>query len=163
MIEGFRIEYLADYPEHVQACAAWTFGRWGVQKKDGSLERALKTFQDGAQKDALPLTLIALNEKNEMPVAMISLWEKDGTIWTDDVITPWIACVYTHYRYRGRGLAGALLKRMEEEAKKIGFGQIYLQSGSAAGLYLENGYEAVETVKSDETKAGTQTLLKKIL
>jgi GNAT superfamily N-acetyltransferase len=161
MNNGFRIEYLADYPEHADACAAWTYGRWSVQKKGRTLEYVLGLFKAGAQKDKLPLTLVVLNDENDMPVAMASLWEKDGTIWTDDAITPWVACVYTHYRYRGRGFAKALLSRLEEELKRLGFDHVYLQSGSAASLYIEAGYDEVETVKSEETKAGTQTLFKK--
>jgi hypothetical protein len=46
---------------------------------------------------------------------MGSLWEKDGAEWPEK--TPWIASIYTLYRYRGLGLglAKQLIKRLEEE------------------------------------------------
>lgn len=161
MVKGFRIEYLEDYPEYVEACAAWAYGRWGVQNKNGSLERSLGLFNDGAQKNAIPMTVIVVNEKNGLPVAMGSLREKDGEIWGG--FTPWIASVYTLYRYRGLGIAGVIVQRLEDEARRLGFDNVYLMSGSAAGFYLKNGYKAVDMVKTGETKSGTQTLLVKNL
>ena len=32
-MDDFKMEYLADRPDCLQACAAWAYGRWGVQKK----------------------------------------------------------------------------------------------------------------------------------
>ena len=55
------------------------------------------------QKDTIPLTLVVINLATDLPVAMGSLWIKDGTEWPEK--TPWIASVYTLYRYRGLGLA----------------------------------------------------------
>lgn len=78
-MNSFKIEYLADRPDCLQACAAWAYGRWGVQKKDGSLERAISIFEEGMQKDTIPLTLVAINLATDLLVAMGSLWIKDGT------------------------------------------------------------------------------------
>ena len=36
-----KIEYLKDYPQFIDACAAWAYGRWGVQSKTGSLKKIL--------------------------------------------------------------------------------------------------------------------------
>ena len=89
------------------------------------------------------------------------MWEKDGTEWSEK--TPWIASIYTLYRYRGLGLAKQLIKRLEEEARNIGFQEVYLQSGSAANFYRNLGYKEIETVKTKATAAGTETLfIKKI-
>ena len=160
-MSDFKIYYLANRPDCLHACAAWAYGRWGVQKTDGSLERAISVFKKGMQKDKLPLTLIVINLETGLPVAMGSLWEKDGTEWSEK--TPWIASIYTLYRYRGLGLAKQLIKRLEEEARNIGFQEVYLQSGSAANFYRNLGYKEIETVKTKATAAGTETLfIKKI-
>ncbi len=155
-MDDFKIEYLADRPDCLQACAAWAYGRWGVQKKDGSLERAISIFEGGMQKDTIPLTLVAINLATDLPVAMGSLWIKDGTEWPEK--TPWIASVYTLYRYRGLGLAKQIIKRLEAEAINIGFQKVYLQSGSAANFYRNLGYEEIETIKTNVTASGTETL-----
>ena len=158
-MSDFEIKYLAEKPECIQACAAWAYGRWGVQKKNGSLERALNIFKTGAQTDQIPLTLITINLETDLPVAMGSLWETDGTEWPEK--TPWIASVYTLYRYRGLGLATDLIARLEKEAGRLGFKEVYLQSGSAAGLYRRLGYKEIETVQTKATAAGTETLFVK--
>lgn len=43
-MHDFKIEYLADSVDCLQARV---YGRWAVQKKDGSLERAITLFEDG--------------------------------------------------------------------------------------------------------------------
>ncbi len=153
---NFKIEHLANRPDCIQACAAWAYGRWGVQKKEGSLDRAIRVFEKGAQKDNIPLTLIAINVETDLPVAMGSLWKTDGTEWPEK--TPWIASIYTLYRYRSLGLAKNIINRLEEEAQKIGFAKVYLQSGSAASFYQDLGYKEIETLETKATAAGTETL-----
>ena len=160
-MQGFTIEYAADYPKTVAACAAWAYGRWGVQKETASLDNALKIFRQGAQKDAIPLTIVAINKNTGLPVAMGSLWESDGERWTD--CTPWIAAVFTLYRYRNLGIARAVIARLEKEAKTMGYRHVYLKSGSAAKFYVTLGYQLIETVETDETAAGTETLFQKAL
>ena len=71
----------------------------GRSKKKGSLERAISIFEEGMQKDTMPLTLVAINLATDLPVAMGSLWIKDGTEWPEK--TSWIASIYTLHRYRG--------------------------------------------------------------
>jgi N-acetylglutamate synthase-like GNAT family acetyltransferase len=157
----FELFYLADKPEWIEACAAWSFGRWGVQRENGSWARSLARFQEAAQKDALPLTIIALNKESGRPVAMASLVESDSDRWVDE--TPWIAGVFVLYRYRGCGLARRLVERLEVEARRLGIKKLYLYSGSAAEMYPKMGYQVIETVESATTAAGCETLLVKDL
>ncbi len=157
----FEIKYLADIPQHIQACAAWSFGRWGVQRKGANLENNLRIFKSSAQKNQIPLTLVAINKKTKLPIGMGSLWDQDGDEWPDK--TPWIASIYTLYRYRGLGVATALVQNLERQAKKLGFLEVYLQSGSAAGFYANKGYESLEVIKTSCTTAGTATLFVKNL
>ncbi len=58
---SFSVYYLADKPEYKDACAAWGYGRWGVQKKESSLQKAQQKMEQGAQKDSLPLTIVAVD------------------------------------------------------------------------------------------------------
>ncbi len=111
------------------------------------------------QKGALPLTLVAT--RKDLPIGMGSLWPQDGTHWPQ--YTPWIAGVFTLYRYRGQGVARAIIARLEDEARALTFEAAYLQSGSAAGYYVGLGYEALETIPTDETAAGTLTVFRKTL
>jgi len=152
----FEIKYLADCPQHFKACAAWLYGRWGVQAGSGSLERAFEIFQNGSQKDNLPLTLVVINTETNLPVAMGSLWEKDGPEWPNK--TPWIASIYTLENYRGLGLAKQVVERLEQEAQRLGFSEIYLHSSSAVDLYKKIGYTELDIVKTQRTVEKTKTL-----
>ena len=118
-MKGFSLVYLADFPKAVDACAAWDFGQWDLQKKGATLEKSYKVFAGALQKEALPLTIVALNDETKLPVAMASLWEKDGQEWK--AYTPWIASVFVHPRFRGRGIAKALVARLEDEARRLGY------------------------------------------
>lgn len=160
-IQDFSIHYLADKPDFIPACAAWEHGRWGVQKPDYALDHALETFGNSAQRGQIPLTLIALDPKNDLPVAMGSLWENDGPKWAEK--TPWIASIYTLYRYRKLGLAKTLIRKLEAEALRLGFDEVYLRSGSAADLYKRLGYQEIETIQTTTTAAGRETLFRKRL
>ncbi|MCP4395102.1 MAG: GNAT family N-acetyltransferase [Alphaproteobacteria bacterium] len=152
----FEICYLADKPEFTDACAAWAYGRWGVQKSDGSLVRAVSIFGKGVQKNRLPITMVVVNKKTKMPIGMGSLWDSDGDEWPD--VTPFIAAVYVHYRYRGCGIGEAMVKRLEVEADRLGFSELYLKSGSAASYYTELGYKAIDSAKVETNAAGMETL-----
>lgn len=155
----FTIHYLADRPDCVQACAAWAYGRWGVQRKSGSLNFALHVFEQGAQKGRIPLTVVMINQATDLPVAMGSLWESDGTDWPGK--TPWIASVYTLYRYRRQGLAARIIERLEHEAARLGFSTVFLHSGSAADYYRKLGYIELDQIPTQTTAAGTRTLFRR--
>jgi GNAT superfamily N-acetyltransferase len=159
--ERYRIAYLADYPQYVEACAAWNFGRWGVGSPNSSLAETLRVFEKSTHKEALPLTFIAINNDNDQPVAMGSLWGQDGDEWPD--VSPWIASIFVHNRHRRSGLATRLVIRLEEEAKQLGFDTLYLKAGAAAPLYEKIGYSYVDSVKSDLTSTGKITLYTKTL
>jgi predicted N-acetyltransferase YhbS len=155
---AYTLHALSGRPQHVEACAAWAYGRWGVQRPEGSLARALALFRAAAEGGgALPLTWVAEDGRG-LPIGMGSLWARDGSAWPQH--TPWVAALYTHYRWRGRGVARAILARIEEAARALGHTALYLQSGSAASYYPPLGYEVLATAPAD-TEAGTLTLMRK--
>lgn len=84
------------------------------------------------------MTLLAINRDTNLPIGMISLWPQDGQEWPDK--SPWIAAVYTLYRYRGMRIATTLVERILQEAKRFDFDIVYLQAGSAAGMYRKLGF-----------------------
>ena len=160
-MSGFLIEYLADYPKAIGACASWDFGRWDVRKKGATLEASFKLFAQAAQKDRLPLTVVAIDEGDQLPVAMGSLWEQDGAEWSK--VTPWIASLYVHHLFRGQGIARAIVKRLEDEARRLGYEEVYLKTGNAGAMYEIFGYSEIDQQASKYTKLGMRSLYKKDL
>ena len=139
------IVYLADHKEFVSACAAWAYGQWGTQRKDGSLDRAIQRFMEGAQKEAIPLTLIALS--NGLPVGMVSLWASDSDNAPE--LTPWLASLYVHPFHRGKGVASKLVMRLESEAKKLDYETLYLNTEDAQDLYAGLEWKEFRCVTSN--------------
>lgn len=62
-------------------------------------------------------------------------------------ITGYVANVYTEDTFRGRGIAGVLLGKVEEEARKRGITRLLLHA-SKMGIkaYKKAGYEETDTV-----------------
>lgn len=61
--------------------------------------------------------------------------------------------LYIRYSERGRGLGGALLRHVEQEARAIGCHRLYLQvnkhNTSAIGAYRKHGFEIAEAAVFD--------------
>jgi GNAT superfamily N-acetyltransferase len=161
MNTDFTIEYLADHPEHTETCAAWDFGRWGSQNPLRTFNYVAGFYASSAQKDQLPLTIIAINKETKLPIGTGALWNKDGDDWPQ--YTPWIASIFTHHQHRGKGIARAIVIELEKAAKRLGYNEIFLHSGTAAPMYKKLGYTELETIKTKETAAGQRTLFKKTL
>ena len=145
--EKLEIGYLADYPEHIPACASWIYGQWGSQS-GGTYEGALRKFTDGANKEGTPISFIAIYDKK--PAGTISLWATDASIVD---LTPWMAAVYVHPFHRGHKISMALIDRLIDEARRLGYKEIYLSTETAQGLYRKFGWEEFKTHDSPYGKA----------
>jgi GNAT superfamily N-acetyltransferase len=130
-----EIRFLASCPQFVDACAAWAYGLWGIHT-DATLRMAIERFRAGAQIDDIPMTLVASLDNN--PVGMVSLWANDFSSRPD--LTPWLASLYVHPNYRGRGYAQALVNRIEGEARRQGYSWLHLVTGQRESLYARLGW-----------------------
>lgn len=150
-----RVCYLADYPDMIPACASWAYGQWGCQC-GGSLERIMTRFATGANKEKIPLTLVAIY--NDKPVGMISLWPSDFDKRPD--LSPWLAALFVHPFYRSNHIASLLIKRIEMEARYLGYLRLFLVTEEAKILYAKHGWEELQQVI---TKHGNASLMSKSL
>ena len=71
-------------------------------------------------------------------VSFCTLAEKDDVQPTD--LAPWIGWIYTFPTYRGKRMAGKLLKHAENLAKQDGATHTHI-STNHIGLYEKYGYE----------------------
>ncbi|MDD2325183.1 MAG: GNAT family N-acetyltransferase [Alphaproteobacteria bacterium] len=155
MKERVTIDYLETHPDLIPVCASWAFGQWGCQS-GGSFDRAKTRFTEGANRNGIPLTLVALS--GGKPAGMVSLWAEDFIGRPD--LSPWMASVYVHPFHRKKGIALSLIKRLEEEAKRLGYEDIYLVTEESKGLYEKNGWQEIAQV---HTHYGAASLMTKAL
>ena len=156
---GYELVYLADAPRYIDTCAAWHFTAWGVKSDQRTLQKDIKKFEISTNKESVPLTILYIDKTRNVPAAMGSIWENDSTYWSE--LNPWITGVFVHEDYRGKGLATAIMRQLEDDAKRIGLETIYLTASAAVGLYEKLQYNAEETRDAPETPTGRQTLFSK--
>ena len=59
--------------------------------------------------------------------------------------SPWISSLFVDEVFRGRGIAGKLIKAAEEYAKANGFITVYIPS-DMSGFYEKYGYEKIDSL-----------------
>ena len=118
----FEIKFLADCQQYISQLAKMHFDE--ISKHwvpDASVERSRQRFMEHASKDKLPLTLVALRNNN--PIGMVSLREKDG-IRPD--LSPWLASLVVSPKYRKFGVGKQLINAIKIEAVSKNYKKLYL-------------------------------------
>lgn len=159
--ENYKAVWLADEPQYIDTCAAWHFTAWGIKSSERTLQKDIKKFEISINKDKAPLTIVYIEEKRNVPVAMGSIWLNDSQRWPDH--NPWITGIYVHEDCRNQGLAKSIMNNLETIAKSIGIPEIYLTASAATALYENLEYDVLEKREAPETPTGVQTLFSKKL
>ena len=117
-----RIAYLYDYKEYVTALGQWSFEIWSPYDPEVTRKNQSEKFKQHCNIDTLPLTLIALSDKDEL-IGMCSLQETDG-IRSD--LTPWLGSLYVTRSYRNQKVGEKLINATKNIARNRGFEMLYL-------------------------------------
>jgi GNAT superfamily N-acetyltransferase len=139
----FRIEYLIDFPQHLEAVATWNNTEW-PEYYGGELSRAIEYHRATMTRGSVPCAFVAL--ENDCLVGTVSLLSKDMDL-RDDIYSPWLGSLYVDSRYRGCGVARKLIQHCTSEAKAIGVGSLYVWTKELRGLFESCGWESVERIK----------------
>ncbi len=131
-----QIDFLFDRPEHIPALAAWLHGQWGHLYPGSTLEARIKRLE-ARRTRAVPLTLVA--HEDGKPLGTASLIEND--LETRPDLQPWLASVFVPAEGRGRGVGGALVRRVMEACRELGFPEFYLWTPDRAAFYRKLGWE----------------------
>ena len=137
----YDIVDLADVADLADTCASWSFGMWGCQS-GGSLEQTRADFATAARPGQTFATFVA--RSGGKPAGMASLRATDFAGRPD--LTPWLASVYVHPEHRHAGLAHALVRRVEAQARSVGYQCLYLISEQAETLYAGLGWGTFDRV-----------------
>ena len=129
-----EIVLLADLRSATPEIAAWLFREWGHRNPGNTLEQSIAKFAMRANVDRLPIAIVAV--MNGKPVGTASVVETEEA---EDEPGPWVSGVYVVPHYRGRGVATALMLRLEHEAAQLK-AQRLLLAAAAPELYQRLGY-----------------------
>lgn len=135
----FKIQPLADNLEHVPTLATWHQAQFGYLNPAVTIEQRIERLAASAQREKLPMTVIALSGKRLLGSA--SLLPK--TI-THQHLSPWLSSVYVVPEYRNRGIGSELTRYLVQAAADMGLEKIYLFTPKSEALYARLGWEVVE-------------------
>ncbi|WP_438347989.1 GNAT family N-acetyltransferase [Paenibacillus sp. FA6] len=116
---GIQIVNLADQMEYYETVCQWLWKQWASDKP---IEYVRYAVLHNSQTDRVPMTFVAL--EGEEAVGTVSFWMNDLSCRQD--LYPWLACLYVAEEQRGKGIARELQNRVIEEAKKLGYNELYL-------------------------------------
>ncbi len=139
-METIDIKYLADCPELIPTLASWAFKQWGRQYKMESVGVQLEFFANRANRDKIPLALVAFLDSQ--PVGTASLKIREMTTHTH--LQYWLGTVYVVKQFRNRGIGTELISRATAKARDLGVETLYLHTPDKVGLYLRLGWEEIE-------------------
>jgi len=135
----FCIEYLVDHPPFVPTLAQWHHAQWSYLAVGVTLEQWAAALREHG-KHQVPTTVIAV--ANQALLGSASLIAHDMDTRMD--LLPWMASVYVAPAYRRRGIGSALVKRIVEEARDLGYERLYLYTPDKEHFYARLGWVALE-------------------
>jgi predicted N-acetyltransferase YhbS len=134
------IRYLVDVPEAIAVLAEAFYNDRFAHPHDQTLEAVATRLREGAQRSALPLALVALDESRVQGTATLR-WE---SISSRPALGPWLAALYVMPGCRGRGVGGQLVRGIEDLARSLGFGVLYAGTHTADSLLCRLEWMEVE-------------------
>jgi GNAT superfamily N-acetyltransferase len=135
-----RVVPLVERPDLAEQVSVWGFGEWGHLNPGQTLDQRRARIQGKMNVDRVPIAFVALGE-DEGIVGTASLIFDD---LEGDPRNPWLASVYVPAEHRRKGIASALVRTVEEAARRIGYGRLYLFTSTAPSLYEGLGWKALE-------------------
>jgi GNAT superfamily N-acetyltransferase len=127
-----KIEFLKDNPEFINKIAELMFKEWGHLRENSKIDRYLNAINSRLNNTCIPLTIIAKSEKGDL-IGFASIVEFDMEINKD--LTPWISGVLVIPEYRGKGIGGQIIDRLEQIAIDLGYNKIYLFTFDKEAFY----------------------------
>jgi N-acetylglutamate synthase-like GNAT family acetyltransferase len=144
-----RIEYLADYTEHVPTLAKWFHDEWGYLSPGYGLEERMQRLYAKSNKEGIPVAFVAVEAGN--PIGSASLVHCDMD--TRSHMTPWLSSVYVEVSSRGHGVGEALVSRVIREAQRLGFASLYLWTPNEEPFYGRRGWQTLERTEYRNERA----------
>ncbi len=144
-----RIEYLADYTEHIPTLAKWFHDEWGYLAPGRSLAEQMERVRMKANRGTMPMAFIALD--GDTPIGSASLVECD--MHSRSHLKPWLSSVFVAPSYRRRGVGTALVSRVVRAAKEQGFPLLYLWTPNEERFYAKRGWEVIERTEYKKENA----------
>jgi predicted N-acetyltransferase YhbS len=135
-----RIAPLVERPDLAAQVAAWGFAEWGYLNPGETLAQRMIRIEGKMNVDRVPIAFVALDDDGGI-VGTASLIFDD---LEGDPRNPWLASVYVPPEQRKKGVASALVRTVEDAARRLGYARLYLFTSTAPKLYADLGWRPLE-------------------
>lgn len=141
-----RIQPIVDRPDLIDIVARWQFDEWGHRELDGSLDVLVDALRrQAASPDSIAITFVAMD--GDVPIGTASVVEQTAKVYRASPrqrdLSPWLASVYVRPKYRGRGVATALVRHVTAHVASSGVARFYLFTDGTRGLYEACGWQVI--------------------
>ena len=128
------IDYLADRREFIPMLARWLHAEWGRLRPTETVAARTARLEGACGHRQVPTAFVAVNDNADdgdpQPLGCASLVACD--LATRAELSPWLAGVFVVPAHRGRGVGAALVGRVIEETRILGFPHLYLYTPGRA-------------------------------
>jgi len=135
-----KIVPLVERPDLAAQVTAWGFAEWGYHNPGQTLESRAVEIKEAMNVDRVPIAFVALGDDDGI-VGTASLIFDD---LEGDPRNPWLASVYVPPEHRQKGIASALVRTVEDAARRLGYTRLYLFTSTAPKLYAGLGWRPLE-------------------
>lgn len=116
-----RIDHLFNHRAHLPTIANAIYEEFWVGRPGYSPAVFEQLLEDASGADRIPLSLVALVD--DRPAGTINLIDNDDEARTH--LHPWLAALVVFPEYRGHGIGSALVRRLLDEAARLGYGEVF--------------------------------------
>ena len=140
-----EIHFLADRPDALPLVAGWLYTEWGRRDPGNSPEATAERLAAELSRDRLPIVVVAAYNGVVVGTAALKLHELRDRF---PELRHWLGGVYVSADARGHGIAGALVRHVEQLAVDRGITVLHLQTERLdGGLYARLGFQPIEQIK----------------
>ncbi|PLW83722.1 N-acetyltransferase [Kineobactrum sediminis] len=132
---------LASYPQAIDELAGHHYREWEYLYPDDTIASFAADLSRPPGADTLPTTWVLTADKQVM--GSVSLLEHD--LDTDSHWSPWLANLWVHQDWRGRGLGKRLVLHACEQGVAAGFTTLYLYTAEHAAFYAGMGWQQLRS------------------
>ena len=137
---------LVDHVDAIPALARLYFKEWGHLAANDSIDRTRDRLQEYANRDKLPLIVLAVREGQVIGAAQLKDHELFETFPDKKY---WLGGVLIAPRHRGRGYGAQLVRHITGIAPRFGIRTLHLQTERLdGGLYARLGWEPYRRAKN---------------
>lgn len=143
--QNIRIVHLLEAPHMASTLELWFVEEWMPWYGPKGPGDAGSDLAECRSRDQLPICLVALSaDDNVLGTASL----KAESVGSELGVGPWLAAMLVGKAHRRNGVGTALVKAIEEEAARLGFGSIYTSTDTAEPILERRGWQPINTTQT---------------